>query len=474
MISIGLPSILTEFPTTQGGWLTTAYFLAGAVSAPLLGKAADLYGKRRVLLITMLVSGIGCIVCALAPSFAFLVLGRTLQGPILATLSLIPSFIRDVYPPRQAAFAASITITGMGAFSLVAPVLIGGLIASFGFRGMFWFDAAWTLALCVAILLSTPESPLRRDARLDVLGGALLTSGVLAILLYVSTGRSWGWGSPTGLLLVLAGAVLLSLFFRHARRAEEPIVKLSLFRRKPLLFVALGGATGYGIAISVSQVIPMLAMTPREAGGTYGLGLTTFQYASVETPKALVTVAAGLVLGLLVARGRNPRLFLTIGLSLWPFGALLLAFLNDSFGQLLVGAMVVGVAGGLVTASVPNLVMRATPVGDQGSTAGTVQLCQTGFSSVTPVVMFAILAPYATVLPSGGVVYGEQGFRIWLVIAAVLATVVVLIGVTLLRERDDEVIEEFTVDARPVPAGSAVGASTPAATTAAPAETPKG
>ncbi|ODU06019.1 MAG: hypothetical protein ABS81_05745 [Pseudonocardia sp. SCN 72-86] len=450
MISIGLPSILKTFPTTQGGWLTTAYFLTGAVSVPLLGKAADLYGKRRVLLVTMLVSGIGCIVCALAPSFGILILGRALQGPILATLSLIPSLVRDVFPPRQAAFAVSVTVTGMGAFSLVAPLLIGWLIASWGFRGMFWFDAAWTLSLCLLLKLSTPESPLRRAARMDFLGGALLAGGVLGVLLYVSTGRMWGWASPTGLLILVAGLVLLGLALAHTRRAEEPIVRLSLFRRRSLLFVALCGAIAYGVAITISQVIPMLAMTPQAAGQGYGLGLSTVAYASIESPKALMTVAAGLILSFLVARGRHPRFFMILGLCLWPIGLVSLAFLNDTYSGLLFGALVTGVAGGFVTAAVPNLVMRATPAGEQGATAGSVQLCQTGFSSITPVIMFTILAPYATVLPTGGVVYSEAGFRTWLLLAAGLIVAVLVVGVTVLRERRDDVTE-FSVDA-PVPA----------------------
>ena len=465
MIAIGLPSILTEFPTTQGGWLTTVYFLSGAVSAPLLGKAADLYGKRRVLLFAMLVSGAGAVLCAVAPAFAVMVVGRTLQGVILATLSLIPSLIRDVYPPRQAAFASSIVITGMGAFALVVPLLIGWLIATGGFRGMFWFDAVWTFALCVAILFTTPESTLRRNARPDVLGGALLTAGVLAVLLYVSMGRTWGWVSGAGVLLLVAGAVLLAAFFLHARRAPEPIVKLSLFRRRPLLFVAIGGATAYAISACTFQVIPMLAMTPRAAGGTYGLGLTTLQYPAIETPKALATVIAGLALGFLVARGRHPRVFLTLGLIGWAIGTTLLAFRNDTFGELLAGAIVVGIGGGFTVAAVPNLVMRATPAGDQGSTAGTVQLCQTGFASILPVVMFAVLAPHANLMPRGGVVYAESGFRTWLLISAALAVIVILIGVTVLRERRDEVVE-FSVDARPpadVPAGD--GTIAPAAGT---------
>jgi MFS family permease len=455
MMAIGLPSVLKEFPTTQGGWLTTAYFLAGAVCAPLLGKAADLYGKRRVLLTTLAVSGVGALICALAPTFALLIVGRTLQGVILATLSLVPSLIRDVFPPRQAVLASSIVITGMGAFSLFAPLLIGWLLAIGGFRGLFWFDTAWTLLIAVGIRFTTDESSLRRQARPDVLGGILLALGVVSLLLYVSLGRTIGWVSVFGAVLVVAAAVLLTLFFRHARRAPEPIVKLELFRRKPLLFVAISGAIAYAISAAAFQVVPMLAMTPREAGVTYGLGLSTVEYAAVETPKALASVLAGLLLGFLVARGRQARTFMILGLSAWVVGLLMLAYFNDTYGMLVAGAMVIGLGGGFTVAAVPTLVMRATPAGDQGSTAGTVQLCQTGLSSILPVVMFAVLAPHAQVFPTG-VVYSETGFRIWFVISAVLAAVTIVLGVTWLRERKGESPIEFSIE-EPVPAG--VGAA---------------
>ncbi|ROO87505.1 MFS transporter [Actinocorallia herbida] len=468
MVSIGLPEILKEFPTTQGGWLTTTYFLSGAIACPLLGKAADLFGKRRVLMVALLLSGAGALICAVAPTFGVLLVGRALQGPVLATLSLIPSLIRDVYPPRQAVLASSITITGLGVFALFTPLFIGWLIESSGWRGLFWFDTVWTLALCGAMLLVTPESKLRQQARLDVLGGALLTGGVLAVLLYVSMGRSWGWLSGRELFLLLIGAVLLASFLLHTRRAQDPIVNLSLFRRKPLLLVAIGGAIGYGISITISQVLPLLALTPREAGHTYGLGLTTVEYAGIGTPHALMTVAAGLLVGFFVPRGRHPQIFLFLGLAGWAVGTPLLIFLNDSFGELFLAAAVLGLSNGLVNAAVPNIVMRATPAGDQGSTAGTVQLCQTGFSAVTPVVMFAVLAPHATLLTGGGVVYAEQGFRIWLVVTAVLALAMLLIGTVLLRERRGESVQEFVADrpgaaAKSAPQPAGAGAEGPAA-----------
>ena len=119
-----------------------------------------------------------------------------------------------------------------------------------------------------------------------------------------------------------------------------------------------------------------------------------------------------------------------LGLAVSPIATVMLAYLNSTYVALALGAVVFGVSSGLVNSSVPSLVMRATPAGDQGSTAGAAQLCQTGFSSITPVIMFAIFAHYATVFPGGGVVYGMEGFRIWLWIATAMAIVMLLVAAT--------------------------------------------
>lgn len=472
MISIGLPSILKTFPTTQVGWLTTAYFLTGAVAAPLAGKAADVFGKRRVLLAIMLVSGTGAVLCAVAPTFGVMVAGRALQGPILATLSLIPSLIRDVYPRRTVMFASSVAIGGMGLFAVATPLLVGWLIDAVGFRGMFWFDAGCTFALCLGIRLTTAESTLRRVTRVDILGGLLLALGVGGLLLFVSMGSGWGWTSASELVLVTGGALLLALALLRARRTADPIVNLSLFRRKPLLLVASGAAVAYGVQITVAQILPLYAMTPRAAAGTYGLGYSTFRYASIAIPQALAAVLVGVVLGLLITRGRHPQFFLMLGLAVSPFATVALAYLNTSYTELAIGAIVFGLSSGLVNSSVPSLVMRATPAGDQGATAGAAQLCQTGFSSVTPVVMFAIFAPYAKVFPGGGVVYGLTGFRIWLWIATGLAIAMFLVAATVLRERRGQAIQEFTVEQEPPVEALAAAVGSAAAPAAEPAQDP--
>lgn len=434
MVTIGLPSILKEFPTDQGGWLLTTYYLAGAVAAPVLGKFSDIYGKRKVLLLTLLASCAGAVICALAVNFPMLVAGRALQGVIMASISLSYSLIRDTFPPKPAAIAASVTVTGMGAFSIVAPSLIGWLVDNWGFRGMFWFDTAWMGALAVAILLVAKESPLRRDANPDLLGALFLAAGVVPLLVWVSMSRTWGWMSAQALIVAAIGVVSLILFYRHTKRSSDPIINLGLFRGKQLQFATLTGATGYALAGTAGTILPLMATAPEGTLG-YGLGFTTSQYSFIATPFALCTVLAGAVLGTMVSKGRHPQVFMALSMTLWPIGLVLLAFRNDTLVDLITAALILGTGVGLANGSVPNLVIRATPPDDQGSTSGAVQLCQTGFGAVIPVIMFAVLARYATITPSG-IRYSEDGFRIWLLIAAGFAIVVLIVARTLLWDRN--------------------------------------
>lgn len=439
MISIALPSILEEFPTDQGGWLASAYYLAGAVAAPLFGKCADLYGKKRMLLIAIAISGVGTIICVLAPTFGILILGRVLQGTILATMSMTYSLIRDIFPPKPAAFAASITITGMGFFGIVTPLLVGLLLSKFGWRGMFMFDVVWTFTMLVLLWILVPESNLRKKGRPDILGACFLAFGVAGMLVYVSLGRTYGWVSLFSLSFLIGGAILFAAALIRSRRVEEPIINVSLFSRRSILFAAILGGVGYAMAATVAQLIPLLGLTKRIDGVAYGLGMTPVQYAQIETPKALVSVLTGVILGILVSRGKSPRVFLLSGVVLYGVAAVLLATLHDTQGMLTIGALVTGIATGMFTAALPNVVIQASPSGEQASVAGTVQLVQSGLGAVAPILMFTLMAPYIGTSSTGGIVYGVEGFKIWLYGGATVIAIVFLLSITVLRPRPGEI-----------------------------------
>jgi MFS family permease len=431
-VATALPQIMTTFHTTQSSWLLTSSLLLGAVSSPLFGKLADLHGKRRVLMCALAVGLIGSILSATAQSFGVLVAGRALQGALIPCLFLSYSLIRDVYPPRTVPLAVSIATAGLGAASVPLPFLNGWLIDTWGWRSIFWFDVAWLIVMAPAIYLTTPESPLRKKSRIDLIGFLLLGTGAAGLLVGVSFGQQWGWSSGSTLGLIAAGLVLLVAWWASAKRISEPLVDISLISRKPILGAALASGICYGATVLSSTMLPLLVEIPRLAGGDYGLGLSPFRYSEVAAPNAATVVIGGILTGFLMRR-ISPRITMAAGLLIMGVGALLLAFWHSTAPELIILACVLGFGTGLGYASTPNLVISNTPPHEQGSTASVVQICQTGLSAVMPVALFVILAANVRVVFAGTPIYTGAGYQYGWFLMAGLTLVGALALVTVLR-----------------------------------------
>lgn len=425
MVSMAMPSITAQFATSQGGWLITGFLLTGAVTSPLCGKMADLYGKRRILVLVLVVAAIGGIISATAPVMSLLILGRCIEGVAVAGLFLSYSLMRDVYPPRLLPLAASLCATGIGVFGIGVPFLVGWLLENIGFRGLFWFDAGVLVAICLVILATTPETSLRTPAKLDLAGGLLLGGGIAAVLVAVSMGGSWGWTSIGVCLCVVAGAAALTAFWFHSRRIADPVVDLRLLSARPILMTTVTGALSYAAFTVYGVAFPMMAMASEESG--YGLGMTPTQYALLGAPGSLAIVAGGFVVGKVIRRAGG-RICLLTGCTLLTVGGLSIAFLNDSYGQYLIAVLLIGLGTGLTLASVPNLVIENAPAENQGSISANVQVALSALSSTAPVVLFAVLVASATVTAEG-ISYSAEGFRngsLLIVGAAGLAVVLLL------------------------------------------------
>ncbi|MGO4430230.1 MFS transporter, partial [Streptomyces sp. MCAF7] len=118
-----LPEMLDHFGTDQSAWIDASSLLAGAMWAPLLGKSADIHGKRKVLVMTLLTALAGALVCLVAPSLWVLILGRLLQGAAVGAVFLTVALIRDICAPDLAMIATGIVTSGSALLSIGMPVL---------------------------------------------------------------------------------------------------------------------------------------------------------------------------------------------------------------------------------------------------------------------------------------------------------------------------------------------------------------
>ncbi|MEV0084082.1 MFS transporter [Saccharopolyspora sp. NPDC050642] len=265
-----LPEMLDHFGTDQAAWLNATAMLAGVMWAPLLGKSADIYGKRRVLVLTLLLSCAGALLCAVAPSIWVFVPGRMLQGAALAAMFLSVAIVRGACAPRIAMIIVGIVTSGSAVLNIVSRFLIEELATEFGFQILFLVSAfvAAVMAICVRNVI--PESPIKTPGKIDVGGALLLGGGLAGVLGYISLGSDLGWLAVGPLALLVGGVAALARWFLVSNRKPDPLIDVRDLSG-PLVLTLLVVFLGAGSYQSMLQLIPLIGDVSADQQLGYGL-----------------------------------------------------------------------------------------------------------------------------------------------------------------------------------------------------------
>ncbi|WP_330255188.1 MFS transporter [Nocardia sp. NBC_00565] len=438
MISMSIPAISAHFQTTQGAWLLTAMLLVGAVTGPLVGKLADMYGKRKLLLLCVVVATVGSLLSAVASSYAVLVAGRALSGVLIPCVFLTYSLIRDIFPPKTIALAVSIVTSGLGLVAIPAPFLTGWFLDNHGWRSIFWFFVIAMVVFGAMIFVSTEESAVRLRSKIDLLGAVLLGAGIAGVLVALSFGPTWGWTNGSTLAYLFGGTALLVGWLASAGMVAAPLVDLAVLRRRPVWLTAISSGMAYGCSALFTILLPMMAMTPAVMGLGYGFGVSAKGFAVFQAPIGGMVVVGGVVVGILVGRNVRPRLLMIVGLLMFSAAFVCTALSHTNKPLLLVFAGLAGTGMGLAYAAVPNLLIEAVPPQLQASTASIVSVAQSVIASVLPVIAFAVLnnsyiAAFPPEMTQGHTFYTDKGFQIAFLIGAVASGIGALLAVLLPR-----------------------------------------
>ena len=406
-----LPAIAAEYATTQAGWTMTISFLTASIAMPLVGKLADMYGKKRLLMIVLAITVVGSLLSAVASSFPMFLLGRALQGAIFSVAFLCYSLIRDVFPEKIVPFAVSVTVTGTGVVVVLQPFLAGWLIDNHGVAGAFWFVTVLTAVLAVAALLVVPESPVRSsDSRPDLMGAFLLGSSVAAVLVAVSSAPQWGWTSAGTLGLLAVGCALFAAWIVQAGHVPEPLVDLQQLRRPALLYTVLASGLVYGVGTTASSILAIMAMTPREAGGDYGFGMTASEFAIFGVVNGIGIVVGGLIVGLTVRR-LGAKVHMVAAAVAIAVGALTMGLGRGDELLVLTATGLAHLGVGLAGAAIPNLVIAAVPPEHQVVSASLTEVSRTLMAGIGTTVVFVVLNANIQAMAGGIPLYEGIGFQ---------------------------------------------------------------
>ncbi|MDE2581603.1 MAG: MFS transporter [Rhodospirillales bacterium] len=261
-VNVDFPFITRHFglPIPLIQWIVISYTLTSSSLLLVFGRAADILGHRRVFLVGCGWSALAFVVCALAPSYPWLLAGRVLQGVGAGlVLSCGPALITALYPETQRARALGLYTLGFGLGGALGPVLGGVLVARFGWSAVFWARAPIAaLGGLVSLTLPAPAAAPRRD-RFDLLGAWLLIIAIGALLLALNRVRTPLWA----LLAAGLGGLSLAGFIRQELRTRHPILDLHPFRDFGFSLATIGNTLLNLVGFAVLLLVPFqLARMP--------------------------------------------------------------------------------------------------------------------------------------------------------------------------------------------------------------------
>jgi EmrB/QacA subfamily drug resistance transporter len=353
--------------TTAATWVLTAFLLSASVATPILGRLGDMFGKKRVLVIALTAVAVGTFVSAIATSLAPMVAGRVVQGLGGGVFPLSMSIIRDEFPRDRVAGGIALISAILGVGGGLGIVLAGPIVDHLNYHWLFWLPFFVVTVAAIGVFLVVPESPIRTRGRVDWAGAVLLAAWLVALLLSLSEGRSWGWTSARVLGLFAAASLLALVWVVVEIRSREPLVDMRMMRLRGVwttnLTAILLGAGMFGSFI----LIPQLVELPKSTG--YGFGGSVTEAGLYLVPSTLMMIVFSVVAGRLIT-SIGPRLPLILGTSVSVASFTLLTFAHSEPFQILLGSALLGVGIGFAFSAMANQIVESVPREQTGVATG--------------------------------------------------------------------------------------------------------
>jgi EmrB/QacA subfamily drug resistance transporter len=377
MVIPALPVLQHEFDTTTAWatWLLTGFLLSASVATPLVGKLGDQYGKERLLVISLSIFLLGSVAAVFAPGIGVLIACRILQGVGAAVFPLSFSIIRDEFPREKVPIAVGAVSSVFAIGGGLGLVLSGVILDSFSWRWIFGLGAVAVAIAVVLVHFFVPESPIKTPSRVDVIGGVLLSAGLVALLLGLTEGERWGWSSGRLVGLFTVGAVLLVAWGLVELRVPEPMVDMRMLARRPVFFANLaaliGGAAMFGSFVLVPTLLQLPNGLPEQLAGLadYGFGADATTTGLYLLPSAVTGLASGPLAGVM-GRRWGSKWPLSLGMALAAVGLGVLAEWHSEPWHIVLGMLILGAGLPMTFAGMATIIVETVRPSETGVATG--------------------------------------------------------------------------------------------------------
>ncbi|MYZ38176.1 MULTISPECIES: MDR family MFS transporter [unclassified Streptomyces] len=388
IIGTAMPTIVGELGGLEHlSWVVTAYTLATAASTPIWGKLGDMYGRKSVFLISIVIFLIGSVLSGMAQDMGQLIGFRAIQGLGAGGLMVgVMAIIGDLIPPRERGKYQGM-MAGVMALAMIGGPLVGGTITDhLGWRWSFYINlplGAVALVMITAVLHLPVKD--RSQVKVDYLGAALLTVGITSIVLVTTWGGTeYAWGSAMIMELIAIGVVALVGFVVVQTKAAEPIMPLHIFRsRNFTLMSVIGFLTGF-VMFGAVLFLPLYQQSVQGASATNS-GLLLL-------PMLLSMMVVSLIAGRVTTNSGKYKIFPIMGGGLMTVGLFLLAQMDTGTSRLTSGVYmaVLGAGMGFLMQITMLVAQNSVELKDMGVASSATTLFRTLGSSFGVAIMGAL------------------------------------------------------------------------------------
>ncbi|WP_461865148.1 MFS transporter [Thermococcus sp.] len=402
MLTPALPTIQKEFAINPNdvSWILTIYLLVGTVSAAVMGKLGDMYGKKKMFLVALGFYTLGVILNGFAQSYQWLLVSRGIQGLGMAIFPLAFSLVREEFPPEMVPQVQGM-ISAMFGVGMVIALPLGAYVTQhWGWRWTYHSAAPFVVLMFFLAWKVLKESRYINPGKLDWLGTLLLIVAVVPTLVAVTRAPNVGWTARETLMLFGVAVVGMILLILWERKAENPLIPLNIISARNPAIVNMGIMfAAFGISMMSQANTYIFQMKP-----PYGFGKTILQSGLLMTPMATVMLIIAPLAGKLMPKiGAKP---LAVTGALIASGGL--AFLSKYATQLslwhFVGVITfIGAGITLMNISLINVLVFSVPPRVMGVATGANSLFRNFGSTWGPAIAGTVMSTYYTLLHIPGV-----------------------------------------------------------------------
>jgi MFS family permease len=387
-------------------WVLTVYLISGAAVTIVIGRLADTYGPKKMLLLVFLCYTVGTILAGFATEFYTLLIFRIIQGVAVALVPVSVRIARDLFPPEKFPFAQGVLLSMYQGGSAIGLVVGAAVVYLGGWQSVFFSAIPVSLVLLFLLWKFIPKIQEGKDKNASDSapkrhGKVIDIPGVITMVLTTSTFMLCftflGKGSEGVVLFwtfLGVGVASMAAFFFIEKRSENPLINLKLAFHK---IIRVGNISYLMLGVVqyiIFSTIPTLGQTPEP----YGLGMNTLQVGLLQLPQALVFVALGPIAGILAVRYGSSK-FIVPGSIILCIGILALLAFHSTSGQVASMLILFAIGGAFVTLSA-NIIIWFTPPESTGVVSATYSTMRIIGGAIGPIIAGMFMALFTSEVQS--------------------------------------------------------------------------